>query len=101
MSLGNPPAHKRGDLRVASREWGPGGAEGANRASRAPQAHPPPTDQAPARQVTFQVTYGVRWGLNGLTGGWGGGNLALYESGPASAPCDWPHLAMVAGAHSL
>ena len=30
-----------------------------NRANRANQANPPPSDPAPARQVTFQVTYGV------------------------------------------
>ena len=28
MSPGNPPPHRRGNLRVATREWGPGGAGG-------------------------------------------------------------------------
>ena len=28
MSLGNPPPRRRGNLRVATREWGPGGAGG-------------------------------------------------------------------------
>ena len=35
------------------------GGQGANRAN---WANPPPSDPAPAHQVTFQVTYGVRWG---------------------------------------
>ena len=35
------------------------GAWGANEANRANRANPPPSDPAPARQVTFQVTYGV------------------------------------------
>ena len=37
---------------------GQGGQE-ANRANRANRANPQPSDVAPARQVTFQVTYGV------------------------------------------
>ena len=80
-----------------------GGLEGtgANRANRANRANPPPSDPAPARQVTFQVTYGVRWGANRANRGVGGGDPALRESGPASGPCDWPRLAMVAGAASL
>ena len=41
------------------------GGQGANRANR---ANPPPRDPAPAPQVT----YGVGWGLTGLTGGGGG-----------------------------
>ena len=76
------------------------GGRGANRANRANWANPPPSDPAPARQVTFQVTYSVGGGLTRLTGGWGG-NPALRESGRASRPCDWPRLAMVAGAASL
>ena len=84
-------------MRVATRERGPEGGRGANRANRANRANPPPSDPAPARQVTFQVTYGVGWG-GGLTGGGGG---VLRESGPAPGPCDWPRLAMVAGAASL
>ena len=52
--------------------------------------------------MTFQVTYGVRWGANRANRGVvGGGNPALRESGPASGPCDWPRLAMVAGVASL
>ena len=76
MSPGNPPPHRRGNLRVATREWGPGGGgggRGANRANRANRANPPPSDPAPARQVTFQVTYGVRWGANRANRGVGGG----------------------------
>ena len=34
------------------------GGCGANRVNRANQANPPPSDPEPARQVTFQVTYG-------------------------------------------
>ena len=75
------------------------GDRGANRANR---TNPPPSDPAPAHQVTFQVTYGVGWGANRANrGGGGGGNLALRESGRAARPCDWPGLAMVAGAASL
>ena len=37
------------------------------------EANPPPSDPAPARQVTFQVTYGVRWGANRANWGWVGG----------------------------
>ena len=64
MSPGNPPPRRSGNLRVATREWGPGGSKGANRANQANRANPPPSDPAPACQVTFQVTYGVRWGAN-------------------------------------
>ena len=35
------------------------GGWGANRANQANWANPPASDPAPARQVTFQVTYGV------------------------------------------
>ena len=96
MRPGNPPPRRRGNLRVGTREREPGG-RGANR------ANPPPSDPAPARQVTFQVTYGVvgLTGLTRLTGGWWGGNPALREPGRASRPYDWPRLAMVAGAASL
>ena len=92
-SPGNPPPRTRGNLRVATREWGPGGGRGAKPANRANRANPPPSDPAPARQVTFQVTYGVRWGANRANRGVGGGNLALLESGPASGPVighGWP-----------
>ena len=73
MSPGNPPPRRTGDLRVATREWGPGGGTGANQANRANRANPPPSDPAPARQVTLQVTYGVRWGANRANRGVGGG----------------------------
>ena len=74
MSPGNLPPRRRGNLRVATRELGPGGGKGANRANRANPANPPPSDPAPAHQVTFQVTYGVRWGANRANRGvgWGG-----------------------------
>ena len=32
--------------------------------------------------------------------GGGGGDPALRESGPALGPCDWPRLAVIAGAAS-
>ena len=76
MSRGNPPPLWRGNLRVATREWGPGGGgggRGANWANRAHRANPPPSDPALARQVTFQVTYGVRWGANPANRAVGGG----------------------------
>ena len=66
MSPGNPPPRRGGNLRVATREWGPGGRRGANR------ANPPPSDPAAARKVTFQVTYAVRWGANRADRGMGG-----------------------------
>ena len=49
MSPGNPPPRKRGNLRVATREWGLGGGRGANRANWANRANPPLSDPAPAR----------------------------------------------------
>ena len=49
------------------------GDRGANRATWANRANPPPSDPAPARQVTFQVTLVCGGGLTGLTGGWGWG----------------------------
>ena len=62
---------------------GGAGGRGANQANRANRANPPPSDPVPARQVTFQVTYGLGWGANrgneGLGGG--GGDPALRESG--------------------
>ena len=61
MRPGNPPPHRRGNVRVAIRERGLGGGTEANRADG---ANPPPSDPVPARQVTFQVTYGVGWGAN-------------------------------------
>ena len=49
------------------------GGRGADRANRANRANPPPSDPAPARKVTFQVAYWVRWGANRANRGWGGG----------------------------
>ena len=40
-------------------------------------------------------------GAGGMAAGWGVGNLALRESAPRSGACDWPHMAMVAGAASI
>ena len=57
------------------------GGRGANRANRANRANPPPSEPAPARQVTFQVTYGVGWEANRANQGPGGGDPALRESG--------------------
>ena len=73
MSPGNPPPRRRGNLRVATREWGPGGGRGANGANRANRANPPPSDPVLARQVTFQVTNGVPLGANRANKGVGGG----------------------------
>ena len=72
MRPGNPPPRRRGNLRVAPRERGPGGGKGANRANQANRANPPTSDPAPARHVTFQVTYGVGWGANRAGRGLGG-----------------------------
>ena len=58
------------------------GGTGANPANRAHRANPPPSDPAPARQVAYQVTYGVGWGVNRANRGVGGrGNPALRETG--------------------
>ena len=76
------------------------GARGPNRANRANRANPPPSDPAPARQVTFQVTYGVGWGADRANRGVGWGEPGAPLS-RASRLCDWPPLAMVAGAPSL
>ena len=87
MSPGNPPPRKRGNVRIAAREWGGRGANWANR------ANPPPSDPAPARQVTFQVTYGVRWGANRATRGWGGGirrSVSRVQHGDPVIGHGWP-----------
>ena len=68
------------------------GGWGANRANR---ANPPPSDLAPARQVTLQVTYGVGVGGGGANRANRemGGDPAPRESGPASgcgARFRWP-----------
>ena len=59
-------------MRVATREWPPRRGKGANWANQANKANPTPSDPAPARHVTFQVTYGVRWGANRANRGGGG-----------------------------
>ena len=88
-------------MRVVTRDRGPG-VKGDNRGNRGNRADPPPSDPAPACQVTFQVTYGVGCAANRANGGVGGsGGPALRESGGASRPCDWPRLAMAAGAACL
>ena len=72
MSPGNSPPRRRGNLRVATREWGPGGAGGLIGLTRLiglTHHHV----GGPARQVTFQVTYGGRWGANRANRGVGGG----------------------------
>ena len=96
----NPPTRRGAGLCVTTRERGPW-VRGANRGNRADWANPPPSDPVPARQVTFQVTYGVGWGANRANRGVGWRNRALRESGQASQPCDWPRLATVAVAASL
>ena len=53
------------------------GGTGANPANRANRAAPPPSELAPARQVTFHVTYGVGWGANRANPAVGGGPGAL------------------------
>ena len=57
------------------------GGQEANRANQVNQANPRPSDPAPARQVTFQLSYGVGWGANranrGLGWGWGPGAVSL------------------------
>ena len=57
---------------VSRRAKGGVGCRGGNWANRANGANPPPSDPAPARQVTFQVTYGVGWGANRANRGRGG-----------------------------
>ena len=55
-----PPTTQEGLPACRDSRMGARGCRGANRANRANRADPPPSDPAPARQVTFQVTYGVR-----------------------------------------
>ena len=63
-------------MHVVTREWGIGG-QGADPANRANRANLPPSDPAPARQVTFQVTDGVWWGANRANRGNGGGGRSV------------------------
>ena len=60
MSPDHPPPSRRGNLHVATREWGTWGGRGTNQANWANLANPPPRDPAPAHQLTFQVTLEVR-----------------------------------------
>ena len=53
------PHHAREVTCVSRLAKGGRGDRGSNRAHRANRANPPPSDSVPARQVTFQVTYGV------------------------------------------
>ena len=81
MRPGNPPPRSRGNLRVATRERGTGGGGGAVGLiglTGVNGANAPPSDPVPARQVTFQVTYGVGWGGNRANRGVGG------EGGPGA-----------------
>ena len=69
------------------------GGRGANQANRANQANPPPSDPAPARQVTFQVTYGVGWGANRGKRGWLGGTWRSVSQSEHPEPAighGWP-----------
>ena len=68
-----PPTTQEGCPACRDSRMGALGGRGANRANRANWANPPPSDPAPARQVTFRVTYGVRWGANRADRGVGGG----------------------------
>ena len=66
------PTMEQGQPACRDSRKGAWGGRGANRAKRANRANPPPSDPAPARQVTFQVTYGVGWGANRANRGGGG-----------------------------
>ena len=79
MSPGNPEGGVTCMSRLAN--GGLGGGREANGANRANRANPPPSDPAPARQVTFQVTCGVRWGANRANPGVGGGGTRRSVSG--------------------
>ena len=62
--------------------------------------------QCPSCALAWAHSCLAKFFLSGLIGGWGvgpgvGGNLALHESALGSGACDWPRLAMVAGAASL
>ena len=88
MRPGNPPPRKMGKLRVATRETGAEGCRGANRANQANWANPPASDLAPARQVTFQETYGVGWGAN--QGGGGGRYVSRVQHRNPVIGHGWP-----------
>ena len=92
MHPGSPQQRKRGSMRVATRKRGPRGARGLIGLT-----HHQVTRHRPAK-LPSKRPMGWGWGLTGLAGGGGG---ALRESGQASRTCDWPRLAMVAGAGSL
>ena len=61
------PPHTGGVACMSRLVKGGMGGRGSDR------ANPPLSDAAPARQVTFQVTYGVGWGANRATREMGGG----------------------------
>ena len=71
--LGNCSSGVLGSCVSRLANGGLGAGRGAHPANRANRANPPPSDPAPARQVTSQVTYGVRWGADranrGVVGG--------------------------------
>ena len=51
------------------------------------------------QRVEKMVDGGTRGkGVGGMAAGWGVGTPALHESAPRSRACDWPRVAMVAGA---
>ena len=56
-------------------------AKGGLGSGRANPSNPPPSDPGPARQVTFQVAYGVGWGANQANQGLGGagGSVSWVE----------------------
>ena len=72
-----------------------------NQANRANRATPLPSNLAPTRQVAFQRTHGLGLGANRADRGVGWRNPAPRELDRALQPCDWPWLAMLAGAASL
>ena len=74
-----PPTTQEGELACCDSRMGASGGRGANWADRANRANPAPSDPAPARQVTFQVTYGVPWGANWANLGGGGGGRSMSQ----------------------
>ena len=102
MSPGKPPPRRKGVTCVSRRaNGGLGGAGGLIRLTGLiGLTHHQVTRRRHAK-LPSKWPMGCGGALTGLTGGWGGENPVLRESGPASGPCDWPLLAMGRGSFSL
>ena len=83
---GSEKGRQQGRGRIEGREGG--GQDGREGAS------PPPTTEGGEDGGQRDQRVGAR----GMAAGWGVGNPTLRECAPRSGACDWPRVAMVAGA---